>query len=367
MKNIIIGNGVNIQFSGKDYLNNTILKRSVNRTLKKKVPEKILTNESVRYFKELFKFVPSIVQGNHDKLAVTSYEKEILPHFKSRNKYAVSNKKYEHVGIEDYLFVHTLFCKFHHIENPECYTIRKVLERFILDGIYNEGKINEIYCSFPAPFKIWLNQYDEIFTTNYDFNLDKTLENKSIYHLHGAFHIMHEVYDKKSLRNKLGLDDYDYYEGYDYLYCNAILDFSGSSKEFIGKQSQFANSGIEKFVNVYHNNDIEKINEIEKMKNYEDELTRTLYRAIQYSLNNPEEKFREEYCFDKLEHITGELTILGLSPSNDSHLLRIIKTNNNLNKIIFYYYDIKEAQQMKQYLSPKNIIIKDVKEFWKQF
>lgn len=42
----------------------------------------------------------------------------------------------------------------------------------ILDSIYNEGKLQEIYKSMSKKVKDYFADYDEIFTLNYDNNIE---------------------------------------------------------------------------------------------------------------------------------------------------------------------------------------------------
>lgn len=71
--------------------------------------------------------------------------------------------------------------------------------------------------------------------------------------------------------------------------------------------------------------------------------------------------------FDKLKSVTGELTILGLSPWNDFHIFETID-NTNLDNCLFYYYKEDECETIKSLLpslSAKNRLqFKYVKTFW---
>ena len=56
-------------------------------------------------------FSRELVNGNKDSLIVTSYEKSILPAFKARNRRAIELMDYRMIGLEDYLFIHHMFCR----------------------------------------------------------------------------------------------------------------------------------------------------------------------------------------------------------------------------------------------------------------
>lgn len=65
--------------------------------------------------------------------------------------------------------------------------------------------------------------------------------------------------------------------------------------------------------------------------------------------------------------MTGELTILGLSPYNDYHLFDIIN-DSNIDKCIYYYFDDTECDRIEKII-PKlkkedRLKFKSVKAFW---
>jgi len=71
-----------------------------------------------------------------------------------------------------------------------------------LDAIFNEGKINQVYHTFPDKFKKDLSSYEMILTTNYDKNIE-SVTGKNVHYLHGAFHILSDLYNSESILNKV--------------------------------------------------------------------------------------------------------------------------------------------------------------------
>jgi len=55
---------------------------------------------------------------------------------------------------------------------------------------------------------------------------------------------------------------------------------------------------------------------------------------------------------------------MGLSPNNDSHIMKIIRDNTELSKIEFYFYEEHEQQIMESMFSNKTIEFKSIKEYW---
>ena len=91
--------------------------------------------------------------------------------------------------------------------------------------------------------------------------------------------------------------------------------------------------------------------------------------AIQLKSVHPDWKFSEDYHFDKLRAVTGELQILGLSPWNDFHIFETIDSSL-LSSCIYYFCSQEQCDRVKQLL-PKlcgagKINFLPVKDFWGQ-
>ena len=98
--------------------------------------------------------------------------------------------------------IHDLLCHKNKIYNPEQFQIREVLKMAYFHAIYNQGQLNELYKKYDEALCAFLKSFDNIFTTNYDSNLEKSTE-KIIYHIHGQFDKLSETYNEKSFRNQL--------------------------------------------------------------------------------------------------------------------------------------------------------------------
>lgn len=171
MKNILIGNGFDIQFGGKDYINRNIIIRAVNNRDKDDFPCDIYPKEIITLLSHLYIIIPSIISGDYDKFAVMYYEKKSLIEFKKRYNNFRTLSLYD-IGIEDYFFIYELFSRENRISNPKKFDIRQALRRMFLDAIFNKGKINKLITKFPYKLRKFLLLYDNIFTTNYDNNIE---------------------------------------------------------------------------------------------------------------------------------------------------------------------------------------------------
>lgn len=351
-----------IQYSGLEYTNQEIIKRAVQNIDRNNFNTKIYPREIGEYFLHLYCAAKDMITGKYDSMIVTEYEKKTMAIFKEKYNEVIKNLKYYNIGIEDYFFINTLFCRANKIVNPEQYNFCKMLERFFMDSIYNNGGINDIYNKFSTPFILWLRQYNNVFTTNFDSNIEKTLQ-KSVYHLHGEFSTLNDIYNKESKRSIMKFDNCDFIEGYTHLFSNAILDFSGFGKKFVARMNEDANSVVEKFADAYINNKF--CDKIESWKQSNHEILRNFYKAIMLRIETQELIFSEYYPFTNFESISGDLVIIGLSPSNDDHLISMIEKNCNLMKVIYYYYDINDMKVINELFTKKDIVFASVKDFWR--
>lgn len=86
MKNILIGNGITIQFGGSDYLNTNILQRVVNNIQEENFPKEIYPMELVQWIQYLFSQLNNILDGVYDLYVVTENDNTALSDFKQRYK-----------------------------------------------------------------------------------------------------------------------------------------------------------------------------------------------------------------------------------------------------------------------------------------
>ncbi len=223
-------------------------------------------------------------------------------------------------------------------------------------------KIQEIYKKYPRGFINFLNSYNNIFTTNYDKNIDM-VTNKEIYHLHGAFHILNHKYITSDLRNKFSdtpADNTAIIKGYEHLFSNIIMDFSGENKYRQINSNRLANSSVKKMIRASETNSID----VAGWADSDNIVFRKYYEAITAKLNNSNAEFTEYYNFDKLSSIEDELAIIGLSPNNDTHIFEEILFKSKINKIVYYYFDKSDQERIKHLIPNKHIQFISVRNFW---
>lgn len=353
-----------------DYTNKSIILRAIQSTKEADYPRHIIIDEPgliLALLGHLFLQIRDILSGNYDRLAYTTYEKSALEDFKKRYK-KYSSINITSIGFEDYYLVYDLMCHKYKIKNPERYYIREALKSFFIYSIYNKGKVNSIYKRYPEKLKAFFEQYDELYTTNYDQNVE-VFSGKKIGYLHGAFNIKKDVYNQDSMRNKMTdspIKNCNIDETHYYLYSNVLTTYSGYSKMFSIKQSKDANVAIDKMASAYIDNPSIKI-EIDNWEKDANELVRKMAECIKLKLQDSEMKFTETYPIQEFINVKGEFDIVGLSPNNDTHIFEILNNNEKLSTITYYYFDLTETDAVKQLLIKHTPVFKDVASLWERY
>lgn len=373
MKNLLVGNGINIQCDNVNYTTKNIVLRILTNLDNPNYPVDYIVDEPIllkNYIGQLFLFAREIINGEFDEFTNCSAEKKALEDFKQRYKEKKNSLRIADIGFEDYYLIHDLVCHKYGIVNPEQYIVREAMKMAYFHSIYNEGKLNLLYKSYSDNFKKYVSDFDNIFTTNYDSNIESAT-GKSVYHIHGQFDRLSEVYNPDSLRNNLGdnqLEGIPNDSKYMYLHSTALSTYCGDYKQYQINQNSIANSAINKMVKGYLTNESLR-NDIDSWENEDNKLLANLTRAIKVKTINPELKFQEDYSIEEFRNITGKLAILGLSPYNDYHLFEIID-NSNIDECTYFYFDESDCDRIESLLlklkSDGKLYFKSVKEFWRE-
>lgn len=176
------------------------------------------------------------------------------------------------------------------------------LQQIIIDGIYNNSAINELYKNFYSGIKKYLNQFNIIFTTNYDYNLEHIIDDtERICHLHGEFNKLAPEYDVESLYYQQNTDK-----------CNALINSKISGMEHIYGNTIMSWSWLDKYGN----------------------------------LIEPDTKTKEEL----FKSMNGQLEIVGLSPANDEHLFILINQNPNISSVVYYYLNDTDRAELPHHI-----------------
>ena len=364
MKNLLLGNGINIQFGGVAYSSSFIMKRIKYQAKLDRYDElfgnKLTGTEIVNLLENFVEEANNIREGVYDDLATDSDTLDALKDFKYRYNTTIKNS--HDIMLEDWFFVvHMFFLKNFDLEEHRISAMQG-FEHLILDAIYNSGKIQEIYKEMKKYKKVkrFFNSFDNIYTLNYDNNIEN-LTQKKVYHLHGDFSVFANSENESNvlgyIRKKAG--ETVVLDNMKHCFCNALLNYSGKLKYKVITDSHRLIVEADNFADRYANDIIFK-QELERLK----EEKPLEYSMIMTKISHPELNMATEYYFDSFSKIEGELTIIGMSPNNDAHIFDAILSNKKLSKVIFYYYDEKDRAFIETYFPKRLFQCEKVDALW---
>lgn len=340
-KNVLYGNGVNIEFSGNDdYKNFAILER-MSKNMKESgryldvFKNTIDAPDMYDFLDGLNKWFRKYAIRGFKGMQLTENQDEAKALLEMASRYSKGDPKVLEVGLEDYLLALKLFNASFDEGAFNYELLYQGITKIMLDAIYNDGKIEEIYIRMDA-YKDELSKYENIFTVNYDSNIDKLTDNH-VYHLHGCFNTLHHEFRPETFKAwcimNAGNELPEYIPEKKYLYCDAVFGFSGEDKL----------------------NRIKEYNYVYSNKNFE-------------SLRNKHKEFLcPAYPLEKFGNIEGELDIIGLGPHNDSHIFDMINNNDKITKVTYYSACAGDSDKIKCVITRKPLQVKDVFKYWAQF
>ena len=364
LKNLLLGNGINIQFGGIAYSSNFIMKRIKYRTKLDSYNElfgnKLTGNEIVNLLENFVEEANKIRKGEYDSFATDDDTLDALKDFKGRYDTTIENA-YD-IMLEDWFFVvHMFFLKNFDLEENRQSAIQG-FERLILDAIFNSGKIQEIYKKMKQNKKVrrYFQSFDNIYTLNYDNNIEN-LTQKEVYHLHGDFSVLANSENENNvlgyIRKMAG--ETVAFEDMKHCFCNALLNYSGRLKYKVISDSHRLIQEAENFADRYANDETFK-QQVERLK----EEKPLEYSMIMTKISHPELSMATEYHFEDFSKIEGELILIGMSPNNDAHIFDAILNNKKLTKVIFYYYDEKDRAFIETHFPKKIFQCEKVDILW---
>lgn len=367
-RNVLIGNGVNIAFSeNNDYKNFKILERLMF---------KLETNKYEHVFKNIVSSedLKDVLIGLNDifkskincitTLQLTDNMDEMKTLLEISERYKNKSRDLVDVGIEDYFFVLKLFNNSLGDEKVNIHDVFTGLTWLFLDAIYNDGKIENLYLKMNN-YTTELLKYKNIFTLNYDTNIDKLIPEKNVYHLHGSFDILNDTYNPETILGYINQEKDNpesIVNGFKHIYCNAIMGYSGKYKMSLLQKPEEGNCGIEKMVYELSNNNDDAIDTYYRLKNSSDESKVIAAKSIDAKIKNPKLRYTE-YPIKAFKSISGDLDIIGLSPNNDSHIFDMINKNSDIKKINYFATNPADINSIKKIIS-KPVQYLNVIKYW---
>ena len=365
MKSLLLGNGINIQFGGKAYSNYFIMERirckaKLDKYLK--LFDYTLTSEDIINILDNFVDIANDIRdGKYDAYAKNSDNDTLSALIDFQKRYSKKIQESYEIMLEDWFFlIHIFFIKNNDLIENKPAAVRG-FEMLVLDAIYNDGKIQELFQKIPKKAKKFFSLYDNIFTLNYDNNIEK-LTKKKVFHLHGDFSVLSDSENPSSAMGYIRSKENDLaiIKGMEHCFCNALLNYSGKLKYNIAKQYHNLIMTSKDFAQKYIC-DKDFVMELSNLKK-ENPFN---YQIIMAKIYHPELDIATEYYFDYFESIAGELHIIGMSPNNDEHIFDLIINNHSINKVIFYYFSDAEKRYVKEHYPNDLFICKSVYDLWK--
>ena len=363
MKSLLVGNGINIQFGGKAYSSEFIMKRIKYQATLDSYTEifgNALTGKEIIAILDGFVDIGNEIRnGDYDQFVDSEDLSWALEDFK--NRYGTELCLSHEIMLEDWFFIiHMFFLKNGDLKENARSAIQG-FEQLILDAIYNGGKIQELYSKMSKESKRYFKSFDNMFTLNYDNNIEM-LTQKEVYHLHGDFNVLA---NSENLSNVQGYireqaDERVVVSGKEHCYCNALLNYSGELKYRTAK--------------IRHDLLIDS-NEYRKKYDYDPDFRSQLsalesekpveYEMIMTKIFHPELTMGTEYHFHTLQSVQDELHIIGISPNNDGHIFNLILNNKSLNKVVFYYFLEAEKKDVEKQYSTDLFECRSIQDLWK--
>lgn len=350
-KSVLIGNGININFGGKAYTNDYIIKRILfNARANKYDPlfdGEISGDEIARIFIGLSTWANDISDGKYDAI-IPDEEKPILKDFKARYNWKLSH--YYEVGLEDWLFIlHVYFLQNDDIADNWS-SAKQSFERMMLDAIYNDGDIQNLHKVMGKPLKRWLLEFSNVFTLNYDNNIEDLIK-RPVFHLHGDFRTPANSENPQTLLGyirKTKGENVDIPKDFEHCFCNALFDYAGEHKYEIACAFEKGSEGLQS---------------LEKSGIPPAFFPAPIEELLDVHKKHPRLAFGSNYHFTEFKKITGELHIIGMSPNNDYHIFKLID-ESNVDKVVFYSFS--EGKPKKGLPIHQEVEYRNAQELWRQ-
>lgn len=188
MNNILIGNGFDIEIGGKECSNAAIIER-VHKNIENKDYKYHIKDITASELKGVLEgiegvMLKDILSGKYNSYCETEEEGSNLKRFVDNYDSSQS------IGMEDYFLILRLFHKRYGDNEEMIHATAVGMEKLFLDAIFNEGKVQKLYMNLSDERKLELhnslNNFDNIYTINYDWNIEKIASTK-VKHLHGQF------------------------------------------------------------------------------------------------------------------------------------------------------------------------------------
>jgi len=358
MKSVLLGNGINIQFGGKAYSNDFIMKRIIFNTRANRYNplfDGLISGKDIEgVFRSFVDIANNALNGDYDGIG-DSDDWEAIKDFK--NRYTAPLMKYYEIMLEDWFLLIRLFFITNADLKDQWQSVKQGFERIILDAIYNEGMLLSVHQNMNKKVKRFFTGFDHIFSLNYDCNLE-ALTGRDVFHLHGDYSVPADSENPGTvqgyIRHQAGQSVI--MEEFRHCFCNALLDYSGELKFRRASDIKKGAAEMDRWLELSRRDEAEYKKQTALLK----EKDEYAFQFVSTYVQNPALKVGTDYHFEALSNLEGELHLIGLSPNNDSHIFRCIN-ESNLEKVWFYYFS--ESDKAIPVTKPYELMY--VEDLWK--
>lgn len=377
VNSVLIGNGLDIQVGGDDYLNKWIIVRLLAKAkmgkydmlfMNSQEGKPLITGDGIiKLFNGMVEMANNARIGKYMNLVESYGDKDVLDALNDFEKNHTNEiTSIEEIGIEEWILIFQLFLIEQKDLLEQYQAVKQGFERMVFDAIYCEGNIQHLYSQMQKTAKSYFSSFDNIFTLNYDNTIEK-LTNRTVLHLHGDYSIKSISENPKNahgyLRKQKGQSIW-FPPQFEHCNCTAILDFSGNRKYKYATNMTKAFLEFEKLKEVIKNNKDELENIFNKLPAEQCEVVKIgVEKNLQCGHN---------YHFQDFEQLPGTLAIIGLALKNDSHIFSCIN-KSNIEKVVFYhYFDEKSDDEVEEEIKTislrinKPYVIENVKKVWNE-
>lgn len=131
------------------------------------------------------------------------------------------------IMLEDWFLLIKIFFMDNEDLSIEWQSAKQGFELLILDGIYNDGMLTTLHTNMNKKVKRFFSEFDNIFTLNYDNNIDELLGRK-VFHLHGDYCVPPDSENPDTVMGALRIEkgeNISIPDDFKHCYCNALLDY----------------------------------------------------------------------------------------------------------------------------------------------
>lgn len=372
MVSILLGNGINIELGGQDYLNQAIIDRLIKNIETNVYADTIFNNKVtndvlVDIFTGMHSELKKIIKGQYDKYFISKADNDLLSMLKTRYGLYTDIKD---IGLEDFFIILRLF---HLRYNDNSELIKATHDGFcwvFLDAIFNEGRIQRVASTVLPAYKHFLTDtlavYDCIYTVNYDKTAE-IIAGKSVCYLHGDFETLLDQYNSDTLIGRYYLDKgalNPVTPTTKHIYCNGLMGFSGTYKERIMKIMDNGQFGAENILKIYNAGmTVKDLKKLERLKSSPNEGDQLAFGIISTKVRYPQLAMHQ-YPMNQFRAVSGDLHILGISPNNDEHIWNAIINNKQLANITYFYHGDESKKLIEKLYPDERIVFLTDSDFW---